>query len=181
MSLPVIALGVEGWCLRPWADADAPALAKHANNREVWRFMAEGFPHPYTLDIAEHWVRRGHVEFGGDHWAISVDGEAVGGCGVRPDCGPFRCNAEIGYWLAEPHWGRGIGRRAARAMAEQAFAKPGITRVYAGVHGDNPRSMRVLESVGFVRECVLRRSAVKDGRVIDRVLYASVRDDAPCP
>ena len=91
--LPTLSIGLEGWCLRAWREDDAESLARQANNVEVWRWMSDSFPHPYTLEVAEHWVRSGHVEFGGDHWAIALDGVAVGGCGIAPQAGPLRCNA----------------------------------------------------------------------------------------
>jgi len=175
VTLPTLALGVPGWALRAWRETDAEALARHANNPAVWRNMSDGFPHPYTLDIARHWVRQGHVDFGGDNWAISFEGEAVGGCGIRPEHGAFRCNAEIGYWLAEEHWGGGVGTRVAGVLAERALASPDITRVFAPVHAYNPASLRVLEHCGFVREGLLPLSAVKAGAVIDRVLMARYR------
>ena len=169
--LPTIALGVDGWALRAWRVGDAPALATHANNPKVWRNMSDSFPHPYTLEIAEHWVRQGHVEFGGDNWAIALNDEAVGGCGVHQEEAQFRCNAEVGWWLAEAHWGRGVGTRVARALVERAFAHPDITRVYAPVHAGNVGSMRVAEKNGFALEGVQPQSAIKDGRVIDRWLW----------
>ena len=178
MTLPTIALGVHGWTLRPWRDGDAVALARHADNPKVWRNMSDGFPHPYTLRIAEHWVRAGQIELGGDHWAIAFEDSAVGGCGIAQDSAQFRCNVEIGYWLAQAWGGHGIATRVARALTEQAFTNPEITRVYAPVHADNLASMRVLEKCGFVREGVLRKSAIKAGRVIDRVQYAVYRDSA---
>lgn len=174
--LPTIPLGVDGWCLRAWREGDAPALSKHADDVEVWRWMSDGFPHPYTLEIAEHWVRRGHIEFGGDHWAIACRGEAVGGCGVVARSGPLRCNAEVGWWLAQAHWGRGVATRVARALVARAFENPLITRVYAPIHAGNRRSMRVAEKNGFVLEGVQLHGAVKDGRVIDRHVYARYRD-----
>ena len=178
MSLRTLDLGVPGGCLRAWRESDAQALARHANNPAVWRNMSDGFPHPYTLEIAQHWVRQGHVDFGGDNWAIALDDEAVGGCGIHPGSGAFRCNAEIGYWLAQAHWGRGIGTLVAQALTERAFADPSITRVFAPVHAYNPASVRVLEHCGFVREGLLRLSAVKAGAVIDRVLMARYRSDS---
>jgi RimJ/RimL family protein N-acetyltransferase len=132
--LPTLALGVPGWSLRAWRASDAPALARHANNVNVWRWMSDAFPHPYTMAIAEHWVTRGHIDFGGDNWAIAFDDEAVGGCGIKQDAGPFRCNAEVGWWLAEEHWGRGIVTRVAALLVERAFANPDITRVIAPIH-----------------------------------------------
>ena len=175
MTLPTLDLGLPGWALRAWREADADALARHANNPAVWRNMSDGFPHPYTREIAQHWVRQGHVDFGGDNWAITFEDQAVGGCGIHPESGAFRCNAEIGYWLAQAHWGRGVGTRVARTLTERAFANPEITRVFAPVHAYNPASVRVLEHCGFVREGLLRASAVKAGTVIDRVLMARHR------
>lgn len=175
MTLPTIVLGIDGWRLRAWREADAPSLAKHANNKNVWRNMSDTFPHPYTLEIAQHWVARGHIEFGGDNWAIDFEGEAVGGGGVHREHGPFRCNAEIGYWLGEPFWGRGVVTHVARALTEYAFSLPDVTRVYAPVHAYNPASMRVLEKNGFTREALLRKSAFKAGEVIDRVCWSKIR------
>ena len=171
-TLPSLALGRPGWTLRAWLEADAPALAQHANNPEVWRHMSDAFPHPYTLAIAQHWVRRGHIDFGGDNWAIAVDGEAVGGCGIHVGSGAMRCNAEIGYWLSKAHWGQGLGSLLAKVLSDRALQDPAVTRVFAPVHADNPRSMRVLEKCGFERESLQRQSAIKAGAVIDRVMMA---------
>ncbi len=126
-GLPAIGLGIDGWTLRAWCEGDAPSLAAHADNVNVWRHMSDRFPHPYTLAIAEHWVRHGHVDFGGDNWAIAFEDQAVGGCGIHVGSGQFRCNADIGYWLAQAHWGRGIVTRVARALIDRAFADPEIT------------------------------------------------------
>jgi [ribosomal protein S5]-alanine N-acetyltransferase len=173
--LPTIDLGVAGWCLRAWQARDAPSLSKHAGNLNVWRWMSDLFPHPYTLDIAEHWVARGHIEFGGDNWAIAFNDEAVGGCGIHPEAAQFRCNAEVGWWLAEDRWGRGITTRVVAALVERAFAQPEITRIYAPIHTGNARSMRVAEKNGFRLEGVQPQSAIKDGQVIDRWVYGKYR------
>ena len=175
--LPTLPTGLEGWALRAWRDDDAAALAEHAGNVKVWRNMSDSFPHPYTLQTAEHWVRCGHIDFGGDNWAIAVEDRAVGGCGIAQGSAQFRCNAEIGYWLAEAWWGRGIATRVVRALVQRAFANAEITRVFAPIHAYNPASMRVVEKCGFVREGLLRKSAIKAGQVIDRVLYATHRPD----
>ena len=175
MTLPRLDLGRPGWTLRAWREDDAEDLAEHAGNPAVWRCMSDSFPHPYTLDIARFWVRQGHVDFGGDNWAIALDDRAVGGCGIHVSTGAERCNAEIGYWLAQRHWGQGIGTAVARTLADRAFEDPAVTRVFAPVHAHNPSSMRVLEHCGFVREGLLRLSALKAGTVIDRVLMARYR------
>jgi len=127
--LPTLALALPGWCLRAWRLADAPSLARHANNERVWRNLSEAFPHPYTEAIARHWVERGHVDFGGDNWAIAFDDQAVGGCGLQPGQGHERCNCEVGYWLGEPfrsrHRPRAVG---AAAVARRRMSAAGPAR-----------------------------------------------------
>jgi [ribosomal protein S5]-alanine N-acetyltransferase len=175
--LPTIDLGLPGWCLRAWRDSDAPSLARHADNLEVWRWMSDAFPHPYTIEIAEQWVRGGHVDFGGDNWAICFNDEAVGGCGLHQEEAPqFRCNAEVGWWIGQAHWGQGVVTRAATALVQAAFARPEISRVYAPIHAGNTRSMRVAEKNGFRLEGVQPQSAFKDCRLVDRWVFGRYRN-----
>ena len=174
-TLLTLPLSLPGCTLRAWRQGDAPALAQHANDPAVWRNMSEGFPHPYTLAIALDWVARGHVEFGGDNWAVCIDDKAVGGCGVHAGGGALSCNAEIGYWIGRAHWGRGLGTAVVQALTARAFADREVMRVFAPVHAYNPASLRVLVRNGFEQEGVLRLSAVKAGMVIDRVLMARHR------
>jgi RimJ/RimL family protein N-acetyltransferase len=81
----------------------------------------------------------------------------------------------MGYWLAEPLWGRGLTTRAVTATSEWAFDSYKIIRVFATAFSHNVASMRVLEKSGFEREGILRRSAIKNGVILDQVLYAKVR------
>jgi len=85
-------------------------------------------------------------------------------------------SAEIGYWLGEEYWNRGICTRAVEVVTTHALFKLGIVRIFAGVYQRNSASMRVLEKNGYVREGVERRNVIKDGRIIDTVLYAKVRE-----
>ena len=174
--LPTIDLRTAGWSLRGWRASDATALARHADNLNVWRWMSDGFPHPYTLPMAEAWVQHGHIEFGGDNWATAFNDEAVGGCGIHQEPAQFRCNAELGWWLAEAHWGQGIVTQAAAALVQRALDNPQVTRIFAPIHAGNARSMRVAEKNGFALEGVQRRSAIKDGRIIDRWIWARYRE-----
>lgn len=174
-ALPTLPIGIEHWCLRAWRAGDAESLAAHANNVNVWRWMSDRFPHPYTLEIAQHWVARGHVDFGGENWAIAAHDVAVGGAGIVQDKGAFRCNAEVGWWLGESYWGRGIATHVAQVLVTRAFGNPDITRLVAPIHAGNRRSMRVAEKAGFQLEGIQRQSAIKAGRVIDRHVYARYR------
>jgi RimJ/RimL family protein N-acetyltransferase len=108
-------------------------------------------------------------------YAIVVDGEAVGGIGIvlQPDV--FRRSAEIGYWLGEQYWGRGIVTEALRALTEYAFANFDLCRIYAGVFESNPASMRVLEKAGYAFEGRMKKAVTKDGKTMDDFIYAITR------
>jgi [ribosomal protein S5]-alanine N-acetyltransferase len=161
--------------LRPWRIGDEASLVRYADNRNVWRNMRDRFPHPYTAADAEAWIKKASAETPATSFAIVVDGAAVGGVGIELGTDVFRRSAEIGYWVGEPFWGRGIATEALGAMTEYAFAHFDICRLVAGVFEWNPASARVLEKVGYTLEGRARRGVVKDGRTGDRLLYALVR------
>jgi [ribosomal protein S5]-alanine N-acetyltransferase len=154
--------------------ADASSIAKHGNNRNVWMNLTDRFPHPYTVMAALKWITSPESE---TSFAIDVDGVAVGAIGVTLQPSPKHHSAEIGYWLGESYWGRGIASEALRALTDYAFEEYNLVRIYAHVFESNPASMRVLEKCGYVREAWLKKSIKKDGRIIDQALYAMVRED----
>jgi RimJ/RimL family protein N-acetyltransferase len=162
--------------VRSWREDDAPSLARQANNRRVWVNLRDRFPHPYTSDDAARFLAWVLAERPETNFAIAVGDEAVGAIGyeIQPDV--HRISAEIGFWLGEAYWGRGIMTEALRAVTEHAFHTHNLHRLFAGVFEWNPASMRVLEKAGYAREAILRKSAIKDGRIIDQVQYAIVRE-----
>jgi RimJ/RimL family protein N-acetyltransferase len=164
-----------GTCLvRSWRESDVDYLPVHANNRKIWLNLRDRFPHPYTAAHAREFiqiVRRMRPE---TYFAIEVDGHAVGGIGYTLHDDVERVSAEIGYWLGETFWNRGITTDALKAVTELAVARHGLTRVYALPFEWNTASCRVLEKAGYVLEARLRRSAVKDGRIVDQFQYAYV-------
>jgi ribosomal-protein-alanine N-acetyltransferase len=161
--------------VRDWRRDDRDSLVRYADNRSVWRNLADRFPHPYTAKDAKAWFTLLERMAEPTHWAIEVDGEAVGGIGVDLREGIYAKNARFGYWLGEPFWGQGIATAAVRAVAPFALANFDIVRLEAPVYEWNPASMRVLEKAGFVREAVHRRAVYKDGLVSDEILYALIR------
>jgi RimJ/RimL family protein N-acetyltransferase len=164
-----------GSCVvRDWSSSDKPSLVRHAGNRNVWINLSHLFPHPYTDRDADAWIGYQLSLPEATGWAIEVDGEAVGGIGITPREGIFAKSAEFGYWLGERYWGRGIMSTAVRAVAPWALAHFELLRLESWVFARNVASMRVLEKCGFVREGLLRRSAVKDGEILDRVAYALI-------
>jgi ribosomal-protein-alanine N-acetyltransferase len=169
-------IALEFCTVRSWRAEDAEAIARHANNRNVWRNLRDRFPHPYTITDAEAWLQRVRDAERETDFALDVGGAAVGGIGFTIQEDVYRRSAELGYWLGEEFWGRGIATQAVRAVTAYAFATYDLCRLYAGVFEWNPASRRVLEKAGFVCEGRLRRSVVKDGEVIDQFLYATIRD-----
>lgn len=160
--------------IRPFERGDELSIVRHANNRNVWINLRDRFPHPYTLADARAWVELQLRSREEDHWAIEVGGHVAGGIGLAPRDDVNRQSAEIGFWLGEAHWGRGIMTEAVAAVTRHAFDARGFVRVFAEVFAWNRASMRVLEKTGFTREGVLRCSATKAGQVIDQVVYAAV-------
>jgi RimJ/RimL family protein N-acetyltransferase len=160
--------------LRPWRAADKGNLVRHANNRRVWRNMTHTFPHPYTPEDADLWLRIAANPGASVQLAIDVGGQAVGGIGAIAGEGIYCATAQFGYWLGEACWGRGIAGAAAKALAAHIGRERLFARLEAQVFEWNPASMRVLEKAGFSRDAVLRSAATKDGALIDTVLYSRV-------
>ena len=166
---------LERCTLRPWRRGDERALVRHANNRKVWLNLRDGFPHPYAIEHALLWIESNQGVEPVRNFAIEVEGEAVGSVGLSLQPDVYRRSAEIGYWLAEGLWGRGLMTEAVGACTEHAFRALELVRVHAAVFSWNPASMRVLEKCGFEREGWLRRSVWKDGHLLDSALYARLR------
>jgi RimJ/RimL family protein N-acetyltransferase len=163
--------------LRSWRLADAEPLARYADNRKIWLNLRDAFPHPYTGHDAREFIRSVRNRVPETTFAIAVNDEPVGSVGfvLRPDV--ERVSAEIGYWLAEPFWGRGITTDALIAMTSYAIETHALTRVYALPFAWNAASCRVLEKAGYTLEARLRRSAIKNGAITDQLQYAFIVPD----
>jgi len=174
-----VLITLPGFAIRNWRPEDAPSLAHHANDRRIWLNMRDAFPHPYTLADAEAFLVRAASMVPVTYFAIAVDEAAVGGIGYTLHDDVERVSAEIGYWLGTAFWGRGIMTSALAAVTAHAFGEhPELRRIYAVPFGGNGASLRVLEKAGYRLEGRMRQSAIKDGTVIDQLLYATIRDEA---
>lgn len=177
MQAKTMELRLENFTIRNWQPGDEASLVQHANNRKIWRNVRDRFPHPYTLEDAVWWIDFAGSEDPAVNFAIAVDGAAVGGIGLILRDDVYRLSAEIGYWLGEEFWGRGIASAAVRALSDYAFTSFKLCRIYAEVFEWNPASMRVLEKAGFQFEGRLRKSVFKDGQVIDACIYARIHQE----
>lgn len=172
--MAVVQLTGERCLVRAWRFSDAKAIARHANNANVAKQLRDRFPHPYTVGDARTFIEGLMTGHPITTFAIDVGGEAVGGIGFSPGTDVERFSAEIGYWLGESFWGRGIAAEALRLVSEYAFRDCGMLRLYALPFADNLQSMRVLEKAGYQKEAVLRASSVKFGKPRDQALYALI-------
>ena len=171
MKLQLASCSVRSW---EWRDRDA--IVRHANNRKISINLRDRFPYPYTAADARTWLEIIAGTKPETNFAIDVAGEAVGGIGftLQPDVA--HRSAEIGYWLGEEFWGRGIATEALIAVTHYAFANYDICRLYAHVFEWNRASARVLEKAGYEFEGRLRKSVTKEGQTIDQFMYAMIRE-----
>jgi ribosomal-protein-alanine N-acetyltransferase len=163
--------------LRPWQPADLNDLVSYANNWNVAKNMTDKFPFPYTESNGQAFIAFATADDPVHIFAIEVAGQAVGGIGIHPQDDIYRKNAELGYWLAEPFWGRGIISAAIRQAVDFAFKTYAIDRVFARPFGTNSGSQRVLEKNGFVLEGKFEKVLIKDGELLDELIYSIRRED----
>jgi RimJ/RimL family protein N-acetyltransferase len=160
--------------VRSWQAGDVPSLVTHANNRNIWINLRDRFPNPYTKRDGQRFIKLARRQEPESFFAVAVDGAAVGGIGFVPQQDVDRMSAEVGYWLGESFWGRGIATEALVALTEYAIAQHGFTRLFALPFAHNTGSCRVLEKAGYELEARLRRSAIKDGQILDQLQYAYI-------
>lgn len=165
--------------IRRWRLEDAPDLAATINNQNVQRNLRDGLPYPYTEADARAFIEE--MQAAGDAgkafaFAITIDDRAVGSITASRQDNIHRRTAEIGYYLAQPLWGKGLGTSALQQACEYIFASTDIIRIFAEPFAYNTASCRILEKSGFVCEGVLRCNAVKNGQVLDMKMYARIKE-----
>jgi RimJ/RimL family protein N-acetyltransferase len=165
--------------IRSWSLADAAALQRYANNRNIWINLRDIFPHPYTLENAHAFLNHVTQEEPETTFAIATPSEAIGCIGLRLGVDVHGKTAELGYWLAETFWGRGIMSEVVAKFVNHSFGVFDLQRIYAEPFETNRASIRVLEKVGFVYEGRMRANVFKDGKTLDSILYALTRETAP--
>lgn len=167
--------------LRPWLDGDAEGLVAVANNKKIFDGLRDGFPHPYTLQDAKNWIELTTKQ--NDPvttlFAIAVDGIAVGSFGIILKEDIYRKNAEIGYFIGEAYWNRGIITEAIKMITEYIFSTFDVIRIYAEPYANNAASRRALEKAGYECEAILRKNVIKNGEILDSCIYSILKDYTP--
>lgn len=164
--------------LRPYCMEDIPSMVHHANSWKVARNLRDVFPHPYTERDARDFVALCIQNEGKGQLcrAIDVGGQAVGTISLTVGRDVYRKSGELGYWLGEDFWGRGIMTAAVQRICQEGFERFDLVRIYAQPYACNTASRRVLEKAGFTLEGVMRRGVYKNGQVQDYCMYALLRD-----
>ncbi len=165
--------------IREWQIEDAENLALVLNNKKILDNLRDGLPYPYTVEDAKEFITS-MLSVNKDEtyaFAITEDDKAIGSIGV------FRCNnihfrsAEMGYYIAESYWGKGIGTSAVEQTCKYIFENTDILRIFAEPFACNMASCRILEKAGFQCEGILRKNAVKNGVILDMKMYALIKED----
>ncbi len=157
--------------MRPWNVEDLNILVRYADNPNIACWLTNTFPNPYTRDDGIRFLQNVTAFDPPRVLAICLDGIPVGSIGIFPQQDIFSKNAELGYWLAEPYWGKGIMTEAIRQMCDYGFRKFNIDRIYARPFGSNLPSQKVLEKTGFKLEGRFEGTIVKNGVVHDELVY----------
>jgi RimJ/RimL family protein N-acetyltransferase len=158
--------------LRPWSKEDLPELVRQANNAHIARYMSDVFPHPYTLENGKAFMEFANSKHPASVFAIVVNDQPAGSIGLHMQADILRKNYEIGYWLGEEHWGKGIAAEATRQICEYGFANLDCIRIFARIFGNNVASQKVVQKAGFVLEATFEKTIFKNGEFLDELIYA---------
>ncbi len=161
--------------LRSLKKEDAGRLALLCNNKKIWDNVKDIFPHPYKLSDAHKFIDHCNNENPISTFAIEYNNELVGAIGLMPQTDVYRLSAELGYWIGEPYWNKGIATQAVKIIVEFGFTKLGLVRIYSGVFEHNVASMKVLEKAGFELECIAKNAIIKNGKICNGHRYAMIR------
>lgn len=164
--------------IRKWKLSDAANLAAALSNKKVQDNLRDGLPYPYTEQDGIDFISAMLSADKNDTFAfaITIDDKAIGSIGAFRQSNIHQLTAELGYYIAEEYWGKGIMTEAVKQICEYVFSVSDIIRIYAEPFAYNTASCRVLEKSGFQYEGTLRKNAVKNGKVLDMKLYSKIKE-----
>jgi RimJ/RimL family protein N-acetyltransferase len=157
--------------LRALHVSDKSQLAKLANNRKIWDNLRDSFPNPYSEGDAELFINLTTEENPKQNFAIEYAGDLCGVIGLIIQNDVYRKSAEIGYWIGEAFWGKGIAATAIKLVTNYGFEDLKLIRIYAGVFEYNVASMKALENSGYKKEGVFKNAIYKNDKVFDEHRY----------
>lgn len=161
--------------IRPFVMEDKKRIALLLNNRKIWDNLRDYIPHPYTVKDAEAYITFCNEADPPTNFAIEYQGELVGSIGLVLKTDVYRKSAEIGYWLGEDYWGKGIASHAVKLMVDYGFQHLDIVKIYSGIFSFNVASQKVLEKNGFEKEGILKKAIYKNGQFCDEIRYSKLK------
>ena len=161
--------------LRNFEMSDKKRLAELCNNKKLWDNLRDFFPSPYTEVDAENFIFSCKSENPETTFAIEYCGELAGCIGLVKQKDVYKISAELGYWIGEPYWNKGIATMAVIKIITYGFESLDLLRVYSSVFSFNHASMRVLEKAGFKLECISEKALIKYGLIYDEYRYVKLK------
>ena len=163
--------------LRKFEKTDANSVYKYANNKKIADNLRNVFPCPYSLNDAENFIESilSKDETSQYLRTIEINREACGSIGLFIKDDVYVKSAELGYWLAEEYWGKGIMSEAVNQICREGFLKYDIIRIFAEPYEYNIGSRRVLEKAGFKLEGIMEKSVYKNDKIFDSCMYALIK------
>jgi RimJ/RimL family protein N-acetyltransferase len=165
------------FCIRSYDYSDQDALIKYANNYNISKLLRDQFPFPYTKTDAETWLIHACNQEIETNFVIANENELIGAIGINLQEDVNRFSAEIGYWLAEPFWNKGIATTALKEFTKYAFENFNLVRIYANVFEGNDASEKVLLKAEYKKEATLKKAVFKEEKFIDQYIYAILKEE----
>jgi RimJ/RimL family protein N-acetyltransferase len=160
-----------------WHEGHFHQLYPLANNPKIAMYLRDSFPQPYTIHDARHWIEHNQKFNPAQNFAIEFEGKLAGTIGSERGKDELRTNMELGFWVAESFWGRGIATEAVKIYTKYIFEKFDIQRIFAQVYDFNGQSMNVLEKAGYIPEAILKKAYIKQGTVGDIFQYVMIKGE----
>ena len=157
--------------IRNWQISDAQALAAVANNRNVWNSIRNEFPSPYTVMDALAWIKHANEEKPVANFAIEIGHVVAGNISCMWHKDVYAKTVEVGYFIGENYWGKGIASAAVALMLEAIKKNKEIVRIEAKIFDGNGASARVLEKNNFVLEGIRKNAIFKNGVIADEQVW----------
>ena len=168
---------IGNYLIRSYELNDKHSLVKYANNYNVSKLLRDDFPFPYTLTDAETWLIHACNQDPETNFVIAYNNEMIGAIGINLQDDVNRYSAEIGYWIGEPFWGKGITTLALKYFTGYIFNNFDLNRIYANVFEGNAASEKVLLKCGYRKEATLRKAIFKEDKFLDQYIYSILKEN----
>jgi [ribosomal protein S5]-alanine N-acetyltransferase len=153
--------------LRRLTNEDRSSLARLVNNKKIWDNVRDYLPFPYTENDAASFISLTIQETIPMTFAIEYQGQFCGVIGITAQSDVYKKTAEIGYWIGEPFWKKGIATIAVKLITNYGLQTLDYIRIHTGVFEYNVGSMRVLEKNGYTKDGVFKKAVFKNGKIWD--------------